>query len=168
LRRRPIVANDDFYPQNVIGNVPIDSSRIPFSVTDNDASASGPFTITAYDTTTANGGKVVMTTSGVGMGQFTVDPPAGFTGNDSFSYTIASGGGTSSGTVHLTIDTPIWFIDANGQPNGNGTLKKPFKTLAEFQAINDGIGRHPGPSQALFLYDNSLPYGGPLNLLPGQ
>src|SRR5262249_20252875 len=47
LRRRPIVANDDFYPQNVIGNVPIDSSRIPFSVTDNDASASGPFTITA-------------------------------------------------------------------------------------------------------------------------
>jgi hypothetical protein len=71
---------------------------IPFSSTGNDASAT-PFTITAVQanntvvsntitTTSANGGNIVMTVSGADMGKFTYDPPAGFEGGDSFTYTI--------------------------------------------------------------------------------
>ncbi len=161
-----IVANDDLYPETVLGNVPFDSNAISYSVTANDVAGNSP-TITAYDTTTAHGGSVVMVTSGAAIGRFTYNPPAGFQGADSFHYTISNGSSSSTATVSINVSGLIWFID-NHASAGDGRLTSPFNSLAAFQAVNDGAGLHPGASQSIFLYESGTDYTGPVTLLAGQ
>ncbi|HVT58279.1 MAG TPA: hypothetical protein VHR45_07750 [Thermoanaerobaculia bacterium] len=47
-------------------------------------------------------------------------------------------------------------------------MASPFNTLASFQAINDGVGRHPAANANVFLYDSATSYTGPVVLLNGQ
>ncbi len=162
----PPVATNDTYPQTVIGNVSINSGLIPYSVTTNDTSQVA-FTITAYDTTSANGGTVSMVTSGANMGQFTYNPPAGFTGTDTFTYTITNTGGSATATVSISVSGIIWFINNNASA-GDGRLASPLNTLAAFQAVNDGVGHHPAANANIFLYDSATGYTGPVTLLNGQ
>ena len=162
----PPIAVADTYPETLIGNVSISSSLISFSVTANDQHNSA-ITITAFDATSANGGTVAMTTSGAGIGQFTYNPAAGYTGADSFTYTISDANGSSTATVHLTLTGIIWFIDASAGA-GDGRLASPFNSLAAFQAVNDGAGHHPAANANVFLYDNASAYTGPVTLLTGQ
>jgi hypothetical protein len=162
----PPVANDDTYPETLIGNVSINSSLIGYSVTAND-SFNSPVTITAFDATSANGGTVSMTTSGAGIGRFTYNPKAGYKGADSFTYTINNAHGSTTATVHLTLSGIIWFIDQSAGA-GDGRLSSPFNSLASFQAINDGVGLHPAANANIFLYDNASAYTGPVTLLNGQ
>lgn len=163
----PPVATNDTYPETIIGNVKVDSSLIAFSVTANDTSAQ---TITAFDATTASGGTVTMTTSGVGIGQFTYDPPPGFTGADTFNYTIANvaGSRTAQVTINISASAKPWFVDANQATNGDGRLTRPFNNLASLQAINDGVGTHPKANDTLFLYESTVNYTGPITLQSGQ
>jgi hypothetical protein len=160
----PHAVNDTF-PQTVIGNVSVSSGLIPYSVTSNDAGA--PFTITAFDATSVNGGSVSVVTSGANIGQFTYNPPAGFQGTDTFTYTITTAGGSSTATVSLPVSGIIWFIN-NTATAGTGTLSSPFNSIAAFQAVNDGVGRHPGANHNIFLYDGSSTYTGGVRLLSGQ
>jgi methionine-rich copper-binding protein CopC len=163
----PPIANNDTYPAPpLIGNISINSSLIGFSVTAND-SHNSPITITAFDATSAHGGTVSMTTSGPGIGQFTYNPKAGYTGADSFTYTISNANGSSTATVSLTLSGIIWFIDASAGA-GDGRLSSPFNSLASFQAVNDGVGLHPAANANIFLYDNASAYTGPVTLLNGQ
>ena len=162
----PPVANNDSYPETIIGNVGVNSAQIPYSVTTNDTSQSA-FTITAFDATSVNGGTVSMTTSGAGIGQFTYNPPAGFTGTDTFTYTITNTGGSSTAAVSIPVSGMIWFIN-NAAAAGNGTLASPFNTLGAFQAVNDGVGQHPAVNANIFVYDSASNYIGPLTLLNGQ
>ncbi|MEA2693387.1 MAG: hypothetical protein QOJ16_2774 [Acidobacteriota bacterium] len=161
-----IAAADDLYPETVIGNVGVDSNAIAYSVTANDSAGNGA-TITAYDTTTAHGGKVVMTTSGAGIGRFTYVPPAGYQGADSFHYTITNGGSSATATVNLNVLGILWFID-NHAVAGDGRLSSPFNSLAAFQAVNNGTGTNPGPNHNIFLFESDTDYTGPLTLLSGQ
>src|SRR5262249_37216246 len=124
-------------------------------------------TITAFDATSANGGTVSMLTSGAGIGQFTYNPAAGYTGADSFTYTISTAHGSSTATVHLTLSGIIWFINNNAGA-GNGRLASPFNSLAAFQAANDGVGNHLKANVNFVLYDSSTGYAGPVTLLTGQ
>jgi hypothetical protein len=170
----PPIANADTYPETLIGNVSVNSSLIPFSATSND-SFNSAITITAFDATSANGGSVSMTTSGAGIGLFTFNPGAGYTGADTFTYTISNAHGSSTGTVHLTITGIIWFINDSAGA-GDGRLSSPFNTLAAFQAVNDGAACnalntprcHPAANGNIFLYDDSVNYVGPVTLLNGQ
>ena len=165
----PVVVNDS-YPEAVIGNVPVDSALVsggPFSVTANDTSST-PVTITAYDATSAHGGTVAMTTSGANIGQFTYNPPAGYEGADSFTYTLTNSGGSAVGTVTLNVAGMIWFIDNNAGSAGDGRLGSPFNTLAAFQAINNGTGNHPAANDSIFLYESATAYTGGVALLSGQ
>ncbi|HVT19110.1 MAG TPA: Ig-like domain-containing protein [Thermoanaerobaculia bacterium] len=164
----PPIANADTYPETLIGNVSIDSSKIGYSVTANDSFTS-PVTITAFDATSANGGTVAMTTSGAGIGRFTYNPKAGYKGADSFTYTIGNAHGSSTATVSLTLSGIIWFIDGSAGA-GDGRLSSPFNSLASFQAVNDGggSGLHPAANANIFLYDNASAYTGPVTLLNGQ
>src|SRR5262249_15535075 len=131
--------------------------------------------ITAFDATSANGGAVSMTTAGAGIGQFTYNPPAGYTGSDSFTYTISNAHGSSTGTVNLTISGVIWFINNNAGA-GDGRLSSPFNLLSAFQAVNDGAACnalntprcHPAANANIFLYDSATGYVGPVTLLNGQ
>ena len=83
-----------------------------------------------------------MTTSGANAGAFTYNPPAGYTGTDTFTYTITNTAGSSTATVSIVVSNTIWFIN-NAASAGDGRFNTPFNSLAAFQAVNDGVGNHP-------------------------
>ena len=89
------------------------------SVTSNDSELLGDtFEISAFDATSANGGTVTMVTSGADMGSFTYISNDGFTGTDTFNYTIRDDGMdgiagnaddlTSTATVTITVAGQVW------------------------------------------------------------
>ncbi|MGI9542869.1 MAG: Ig-like domain-containing protein [Cyclobacteriaceae bacterium] len=75
----------------------------------NDSDIEGDtFTITNFDTNSANGGVVVVNADG----SFSYNPAAGFVGLDTYTYVIDDGnGGTDTATVTITV------IDLNDPPN---------------------------------------------------
>ncbi|MCA1578040.1 MAG: Ig-like domain-containing protein [Acidobacteria bacterium] len=176
-------AVDDLYPQTLVGNISTNSFLIPFSVAGNDVSANA-FTISAVQaqtsvvsntitTNSANGGNIVMTVSGTDMGKFTYDPPAGFEGSDTFTYTISrvDGGGSDTAIVTIPINGMVWFINnqaAGCVVAGCGRLSNPFSTLAAFHALNNGTGNNPAANDNIFIFTGSGNYTGPLTLLNNQ
>ncbi|MEY2585347.1 MAG: hypothetical protein QOD80_1373, partial [Verrucomicrobiota bacterium] len=159
------VAIDDAYVPHVIANTSINTANSTnFSVVSNDypgfsggnAVALASLTITAFDSITAGGGTVSMTTSGANVGKFTYTPAPGFTGTDTFTYTISNGvsgtpAGSNTGTVSIIVDPPVvWYVDPSVASTGTGRLGSPFKTLAE--AIT-AIGANTG--QRIFLYSTA-------------
>ena len=169
------IAFDDTYPQTVIGNVSINSANIPYSVVTNDFQGQngGTPTITAFDATTTAGGQIVMTTSGADIGKFTYNPPPGFEGTDTFTYTLTNTVGSSVGTVKIPVAGMVWFIN-NGAAActtlaaGCGRLSNPFSTLAAFQALNNGTGNNPAANDNIFVFESATGYGGGVTLLSGQ
>jgi hypothetical protein len=71
------------------------------SVFGNDSDADGdPLALVAYDSITASGGIVQMNADGT----FTYTPAAGFTGSDSFTYTVGDGnGGQATATAAIMV-----------------------------------------------------------------
>ncbi|MDT4953956.1 MAG: hypothetical protein QOJ02_2094 [Acidobacteriota bacterium] len=164
------VAVDDMH--SATGNVRINTASSGFSVLANDQ---GPgISITAFDATSAQGGNVNMNT---GTGTFTYDPPRGFTGTDSFNYTISNAAGSDQGTVVLTVSDMIWFI--NNDPGAcssgcDGRLTHPFNSVAAFDAINGngamsgGVVIDPEAGDHIFIYTGTGSYTGPLTLENNQ
>ena len=112
---------------NVLGNVGIDAPA-GSGVFGNDDLGVPTATITAFDAVSVNGGAVTMNLT---SGAFTYEPPAGFTGSDSFTYTLGNAGGTSVATVTLNVAGMIWFIDSSATGSDAGTLANPFNALAD-------------------------------------
>jgi hypothetical protein len=181
LAASPVATNDTF-PVTVVGNVRINSANLaaPFSVVSNDFLGVNPTsTISAFDATTANGGQIVMTTSGADIGKFTYNPPAGFEGVDTFTYTLTDNANVTTAasnrtaTVSITVNGMIWFIN-NNAPScltlaaGCGRLTNPFSTLAAFAALNNGTGNNPAANDNIFVYESATDYVGPVTLLSGQ
>src|SRR5215208_5451638 len=181
LAASPVGVNDTF-PVTVTGNVRINSASLaaPFSVVSNDYLGNNPTsTISAFDATTANGGQIVMTTSGADMVKFTYNPPAGFEGVDTFTYTLTDNANATTAasnrtaTVSITVSGMIWFIN-NNAPScltlaaGCGRLTNPFSTLAAFNSLNNGTGNNPAANDNIFVYENAIDYIGPVTLLSGQ
>ena len=152
------IAFDDVYPQTVIANIGINSANIPYSVFTNDYTGTPAVTTIASFTQPAHG-VVTMVTSGATAGRFTYEPTAGYTGGDSFTYTLTNAVGSSVGTVNLTVAAPvIWFVNPTAPVSGTtGTLANPFKTVAEAVAA---IGTNTG--QRIFLYTGSQSTAVPL------
>jgi methionine-rich copper-binding protein CopC len=165
---RPNAVNDSY---SAIGNVFVDSSTgAPFAVTGNDNFVLTP-TISAFDSASANGGVVTVVTSGVAIGRFTYNPPVGFTGTDTFNYTLSTANGSSTATVTFTVGGMIWFVNNNSgacSVSCNGRETNPFTSLANFVTANDGVGLHPSNNQNIFLYESASAYGGPITLRTGQ
>jgi uncharacterized repeat protein (TIGR01451 family) len=95
---RPPVAKNDTYttPQGQELIVPASGSLL-----NNDSDPDGdPIIVSKFDSTSANGGTVVVNPDGT----FTYTPKPGFTGTDTFTYTISDGkGGTSIATATITV-----------------------------------------------------------------
>jgi uncharacterized repeat protein (TIGR01451 family) len=158
MGNRP-VATGDFYP--VTGNTMLDSSLIPTTI---------PKTLLANDTgdvmavasvTQPTHGAVSLTSF---TGNFLYTPAAGYTGPDSFTYTITNGFGSSVGTVNLTVANLIWYIDNSVAVNGDGRSSSPFKDTSDFSAVNDGAAGHPANNDLVFLRQGAGVYTGTATL----
>ncbi|MFL6531445.1 MAG: LamG-like jellyroll fold domain-containing protein, partial [Chthoniobacterales bacterium] len=149
------VAFDDVYPQTILPNIGINSGNIPYSVFTNDFTGT-PAVTTIASFSQATHGTVTMVTSGANIGQFTYEPAAGYSGADSFTYTLTNSVGSSVGTVNLTVSASpvIWFVNPAVGVTGTGTLSSPFKTVAE--AVT-AIGNNT--SHRIFLYSGSQTTG---------
>ncbi|MBK8452870.1 MAG: Ig-like domain-containing protein [Thiofilum sp.] len=86
------------------------------NVLGNDTDADGDaLTITSFDTASANGGTVTKDASG----NLVYTPKAGFSGTDTFKYTISDGkGGSSTATATVTVAGPVKPNDSPWNPNG--------------------------------------------------
>ncbi len=111
--------------------------------------------------TSANGGNVTMNPDG----GFVYNPPAGFQGTDTFTYTVTDpGGATGTGTVTFNVSGMIWFVNASAPGGGDGRLSAPFNCLVGAGCFDpvaaDGAGDN------IFLFSGS--YTGGLTLLANQ
>jgi hypothetical protein len=161
----PIAADDTY---SALGNVRISISA-GNGLLANDHDADGDALTISAPSSSANGGDVAVNPDG----SFTYNPSPGFEGADSFTYTVSDNdGNTRSATVTINVSGMIWFIDNNvgapGSSPGDGRLTNPFKSLAAFQAVNDGAGNHPAAGDNIFIYESATDYVGPVTLLSGQ
>lgn len=161
------VALDDVYPQIVVANMGVNTAASGYSILSNDflGYANGsPVVATALTlavTDAPTHGAVTLVTTGSAIGQFSYMPAPGFTGSDSFTYTVNNGVGTSTATVRLTVASPvIWFVDTiNGADTNNGTLGQPFKTLAKASTVD-------AANNKIFVYSGT--YTGGITLKAGE
>jgi hypothetical protein len=176
----PIGFDDEY---NVIGNVGIDPTAAEGLLAndtdpDNPSNSNANLTVSAIGTdnsapfsfTTANGGLVESSTTD---GAFTYTPGPGFSGDDTFTYTTSDNTGkTNTATVTLTVSAvAIWFVDDSADPNGNGTLAKPFNCYTGTTVpatgptcFSDSAADDPG--DVIFLFDGT--YTGGYTLLNNQ
>ena len=159
----PPMAGDDAYDStgNVGINVAVGSGLL---INDNDPDSVGAITVTAETVASGMGGSATLAADG----SFTYDPPAGFTGMDTFSYTLNDNDPmtnmTDTGTVTITVVDMIWFIDNNVAGPGTGTLADPFAAIATYE----GSGL-PAASECIFIEETGNgAYTGPLTLDDGD
>jgi len=165
VRTTPLARPDSY---SAAGNIRISVAAPGVLANDSDADAvGGPITATAGTFSSAQGGNVTLNADG----SFTYNPPAGFEGSDTFTYTLNDNdtpNQTDTGTVSITVSGMIWFIDNNFVGTSDGRLTNPFKTLAAFQAINIGGGNNAKDNQSIFIYESASAYNGSLTLRNGQ
>ena len=158
------VAVNDSYTAS--GNIRINIAAPGVLSNDADPDGVGPaLVVSSAPTTTTQGGNVTVQPNGA----VEYNPPAGFEGNDTFTYTISDGeGNTDTATVTFTVSGMIWFIDNTAAASGDGRLTSPFNNLPAFQAVNNGVGNNPANNDNIFLYTGVGNYAGPLTLRSGQ
>lgn len=176
----PTAVNDAY---TCTGNVGLDVSAANGVFADNGIAADeGDFiAVTAVQGNSGNVGIATATTNGGSVtlaadGSFTYEPPAGFEGMDSFTYTIDNGfNSPSTATVAITISDVIWFIDntAGGTSTNIGTFSNPFLNTSNFDNsvlpdagdiifIHKGIGSYTG---GIALKNNQVLLGQGIDLL---
>jgi len=163
LRATPVAVNDTYA---ATGNVRIQIAAP--GLLGNDFAGLPSATIAAPSTST-NGGDVVVNADG----SFSYNPPAGFEGTDTFTYTLTNSEGSNPGTVTINVSGMIWFINNNAGActtlaAGCGRLTTPFSSLLAFAALNNGIGNNPAANDNIFVYESATDYVGPVTLLAGQ
>ncbi|HEX3542344.1 MAG TPA: Ig-like domain-containing protein, partial [Acidimicrobiales bacterium] len=107
--------------------------------------------------TTANGGSVTMNSDGT----FVYQPPAGFVGNDTFTYVVTNGLHTASSTVTITVANRVWYVNSASGTNGNGTSTSPFNVLSSAQSAS-------AAGDFIFLYGSATNYSGGITLKATQ
>ncbi len=159
------------------GNVPIFVAAPGIKANDFDDGAPGSLSISpATNQATVRGGSVDIFADG----SFEYTPPAGYEGDDSFTYTLndatQAGPGapvTDVGTVTITISGMIWFIN-NSAAAGDGRLSSPFNSLGAFNTANGGMTMNNGDvvnpeiNETIFLYTGGSNYTSGITLLNGQ
>ncbi len=105
----------------------------------NDVDGILPLSVGTVSATSPAGGVV---THNAANGSFSFTPPPGATGNVTFTYTVCDSTSptpvcSAAATVTVAVDNDpvVWFVDDSANATGaNGTLDKPFKTLAALEA----------------------------------
>ncbi|HYJ85157.1 MAG TPA: Calx-beta domain-containing protein, partial [Pyrinomonadaceae bacterium] len=164
LRATPVAVNDSY---SALGNVRI-SVPAP-GVLGNDFLGIPSATIdTPTPVTSTNGGNVTLNADG----SFIYNPPAGFEGADTFTYTLVNSEGSNPGTVTINVSGMIWFINNNAgacSSDCNGRLTNPFTSLGAFEAVNGNGGvSDPAAGDNIFIYESATAYVGPATLENNQ
>jgi|GEM_PF-1199688 len=154
------------------------AAQVAGNVLSNDTEfLSDTFTLKSFEATSANGGTVAMNANGT----FTYLPAAGFTGADTFHYTITDKGFdgvlgnaddlTSIGTVKITVGAQkVWYVDNAYNPvtggASDGRSTHPFTSLTGATELNgaSGNGDVDGAGDIIFVHTGSGNYTGGLNL----
>jgi hypothetical protein len=143
----PPVAKADTF--QAIGNVTIPVAAPGVLVNDTDAETPGGLSVVAGTVATTNGGTATLAADG----SFTFLSAAGFTGTDSFSYTVTDGSLTATGTVTMTVPTRVWYVSNANASAGDGRDASPFSTLAAAEGPS-------APGETIFvLYGNGTAAG---------
>ena len=135
----------------------------------NDLGTLDTFTLLGFMATSANGGTVTVAADG----SFTYLPAVGFTGTDTFTYTITDDGVTGlgaansaaltgTGTVTITVAEKVWYVDDSAAPGGTGRSNSPFNSLANV----NGAGDVDGANDYLYFFAGN--YGGAFTLEGSQ
>ncbi|MEZ4771041.1 MAG: Ig-like domain-containing protein [Caldilineales bacterium] len=91
-------------------------------------------------------------------GGFSYQPSPGYEGPDSFTYTLTDNDPLTpndTGTVNITVNDVIWFIDNTAAGPGTGVLSDPFTSITGFNNVAadetgdiifvyQGVGSYPG------------------------
>jgi hypothetical protein len=143
----PPVANADTF--QAIGNVTIPVSAPGVLANDTDTETPSGLSVVPGTVATANGGTATLAADG----SFTYLTAAGFTGTDSFSYTVTDGSLTSTSTVTMSVPTRVWYVSNAVASPGDGRDASPFATLAAAEGP-------PAAGETIFLlYGNGTTAG---------
>jgi len=131
----PVAVNDTV---TALGNSTL-LQQTANSVLNNDTLNGGE--IVSFDATSAENGTVVLNADG----SFQYTPVAGFTGPDSFTYTLGNAEGESTATVTVNVNGLGFFVNNSLGTNGSGTQASPFNNLADAMAA-------AGNGDTIFVY----------------
>ncbi|WP_026354865.1 beta strand repeat-containing protein, partial [Massilia niastensis] len=102
-------------------------------------------------------GKVTMNADG----SFSYKPATGYTGYDSFTYTIRDGGIdniagnaddlSSTAKVEINVTGKVWYVDGSAAAGGDGSSDNPFNTTS---ALN-GAGDVDGAGDTIYVKNNA-------------
>jgi len=156
----PIAQDDSFSGDqdvNITGNLLADNGNGVDSDPDGDS-----LSVTAETINTTNGSVTILSN-----GDFTYTPDSGYTGSDSFNYTLLDGnGGTDTGAVNLTLNTTSGITGTSGDDSITGTTgDDTIHGLAgndnlDGDAGNDTIYGGDGNDTIIGRDGNDILYGG--------
>jgi len=102
-------------------------------------------------------------------GSFTYDPPPGFTGTDSFSYTVDNGfNAPSMATVSIDVSDMVWFINTAAGGLARGTFNDPFLTIDSFNAVQGAARPGAIDGDTIFLHTGSYSAADGIDLRDNQ
>lgn len=105
-------------------------------------------------------------TSSATDGSFSYNPNPGYTGPDSFTYTVTGqGGATSTATVNITVSGMIWFVNASAGAGGDGRFTSPYNCLVGAGCFSTATS---AANDNIFVYTGSYADTAALTLLSGQ
>ncbi|MEZ4511881.1 MAG: Ig-like domain-containing protein [Chloroflexota bacterium] len=102
-------------------------------------------------------------------GGFSYASLRGYEGPDSFTYTLTDNDPltpNATGTVNITVNEVIWFIDNSQPTQGTGVMSNPFNSLDGANGYNANAPDETG--DIIFIYSGSGTYGGGIALLNNQ
>jgi hypothetical protein len=135
-------------------------------VFDNDSAATDPSTLVSFQNPSANGGTVTLNTDG----SFSYLPAVGFTGQDTFTYTVQNSVDTTltdTATVRITVAERVWYVNNAAAAGGDGRSNAPFQTLAPVNGAG-GAGDSDSTGDYIYLYEGNAPYTTGLTLEDNQ
>jgi hypothetical protein len=85
-----------------------------------------------------------------GDGTFSFTPTTGYTGAASFTYFVTNDGlqSISSGTVNITVNGLVWYVDSTAAPGGDGSFGHSFQ---DFSQLN-GAGDKDGAGDTIYVH----------------
>lgn len=150
----PPVAQDDAF--EAIGNVTVPVAAPGVLANDTDGE-SNPLQAVAGTFPTSAGGSVTMNADG----GFSYLSAAGFTGEDSFVYTVTDGQDSVTATVTMTSAYRVWYVDNAAAAPGDGRDASPFSSLAGAEGASTA-------GETIFVRTGNAPYDGGFALKTGQ